>query len=220
MSPSSETERASYWRQMREIMYQPLEVWLATDKAGNRWLTDQYVMLDITGSEEFAELPDGAYKIAFISKGPEPREAPVDFDVEKYIERINHHHWWPATPTKWSFEESANDRAMLWDTYDVAALGRDTWKAISRFYPDCKVECASWKDDEGHRRSVFRFFYPSTLPPGVEVEGDRLVGTPTTTGTFGTRPGHIFAYAASIRIPEDLVDEAHNIVNTPYMDTS
>lgn len=210
MSPSSEIEYAEYWRQMRAIMYQPLEVWLVTDKGGNRWLTDQYVMLDITVSEEFRDLPDGAYKIAFISKGPEPREAPMNFDVEKYIERVNHHHWWPATPTKWSVEESANDRAMLWDTYDAALLGRDTWKAIKRFYPDCKVECASWKDDEGHRRTVFRFV---DVPAHTHDDDGSVEGCP------GCFPGpRIFAYAAGIRIPEGEELRADVILRAEYID--
>jgi hypothetical protein len=154
MVSMSDLERADYWRSMRAIMYQPTEVWLASCKE-RRWLTDKYVMLDVTGSEWFTELPDAAYKLAFVSKGPEPRDAAMDLDLDAYFESMNEREWLPATPTLWSVEESPNDRAMLWDAEGTPALmGRETWQAIKRYYPDCMVE-HSWRGN-----SAFRFIDP------------------------------------------------------------
>lgn len=180
-----------YWRQMRAIMYQPTEVWLVTDKDGERWLTDQYVLLKVTAAEEFGELADGAYKIAFVSKGPEPREAPVDFDINGYLASMQEREWWPADPTMWSVIEDYQGKAMLWDANSTPVLmGEPTWSAIKRHYPGVLVE-HSWRGN-----SVFRFSHQfakgSTFADGTEWQ--------------------TFAYAAGIKMPEGQLGTAAAIV--------
>jgi hypothetical protein len=201
MTPTPEF--ASFWREMRAIMYQPLEVWLATGSLGDRWLTDQYVMLKVTESEEFRELPDGAYKIAYISKGPEPRDAPIDFQIDAYLQRAEERYWVSATPTPWSVDESPNSRAMLWDAGgSPVLLGRETWQAIQRHYPDCVPQCATWQDAEGVTHTLFRFQQEHTVNGlTMHVDGS-ITGTPYGEGEVAFRPPETFAYAAGIRMPE------------------
>jgi hypothetical protein len=184
--PSSE-----FWRYMRAIMYQPTEVWLASLK-DQRWLTDAFVLLDVSDSEEFRELPDGAYKLTVVN-GPEPRDAPISFKVKDYFKSMNKRDWLSARPTMWSVIEDYNGKAMLWDTFDAndsvpALLGESTWRAIKRYRPDVLV-CHSWRGN-----SVFRFSAP--IHKGdceTTAEGEYLCACAPIP----------FAYAAGIKMPED-----------------
>lgn len=179
------------WASLRQIMYQPSAVWLATENSGDRWLTDQYVMLNVTDYPAFKVCeecragricgecppgyPDGPYKLT-VSSGPQPRAAIPEPDIEGYFQRIEGRDWRPATPTEWSVAEHPG-KAMLWAHWpnprdheippEPCLLGESTWTAINRHYPDCLVEYSF------RGNGLFRFSSPVA-----------------------------FAFAAYIRIPE------------------
>lgn len=171
-------------------MYQPSEVWLSTEYSGDRWLTDKYVMLNVTGEEALLveqedelgqEIPDGAYKLV-VSKGIEPRKAVPEPDIELYFQLISEWAWFPARPTEWSVAEHPG-KAQLWvSARRPTLLGEPTWSQIKRHYPDCTVEYSGI----GH---TFRFSRPCDLVPCFHEDGCRS----------GTIP---FCYAAAIDIPD------------------
>jgi hypothetical protein len=180
-TPEIPLEVRQEWTRLRAILYEPSSVWMATWAANERWLTDQYVMLDVTGScalEDY-EVPDGGYKLV-ASKGFEPRELGWRPDIDVYFAAMDQlADWLPAQPSEWSVAEHPG-KAQLW-TYrprDLfpCLLGESTWTAIKRNHPDCLVEYSE-------ETNVFRF----------------------------TAAGHVFCFAAGIRIPDGQGEVAHAI---------
>lgn len=192
-SPASEIpiEIRQEWTRLRAILYEPSSVWLASWTASERWLTDQYVMLDVTDSPAFEEsaraeselsdpstsdeyIPDGSYKLV-ASKGFEPKALGWEPDLDVYFAAMDQlADWLPAQPTEWSVAEHPG-KAQLW-TYKIAGeyqdeprpclLGESTWTAIKRNHPDAVVEYSQ-------EINVFRF----------------------------TDDKRVFCFAAGIRIP-------------------
>jgi hypothetical protein len=161
-------------------MYQPSAVWLATENCGDRWLTDQYVLLNITESDDFKDMPDGPYKLT-VSKGPEPQatgQAPDPaWRIERYFEYLTGRDWKIARPTEWSVAEHPG-KAQLWSAGGKPhLLGESTWTAIKRYHPSCVVEYSS--NRRGVNHGIFRFMEEAESGPYIP-----------------------FAYAAGIRIPE------------------
>jgi hypothetical protein len=167
---------------LRQIMYQPSAVWLATEYSGDRWLHDQWVMLNVTGNSalryedatdselELGEIPDGAYKLMADQKlGLQPRDSIPQADLEAYFAGILGE-WRPANPTQWSVAEHPG-KAMLWEARGSGVqlpclLGESTWTAIKRHYPDCEVH---WQP----RRNLFQFSergsFPFCFAAGIQV---------------------------------------------------
>lgn len=182
---------------LRQIMYEPSAVWLATWAGERRWLTDGYVMLDVTDSPalEDEEVPDGGYKLV-ASKGFDPRETVPEPDLDRYFARLDEiTHWWPAQPTEWSVAEHPG-KAQLW-VYDLSELGdprpcrcllgESTWTQLKRHHPDAIVEYAP-------ERNIFRL---------SEVQHEDC--DPETY--CGHRPLP-FCFAAGIRVPDGQEDAA------------
>jgi hypothetical protein len=192
------------WTRLRQIMYEPSSCWLATEHSGDRWLTDQFVLYNVTGMEELTEydyhladctweetvecscpdeLPDGAYKVT-VSKGFQPRDSVPEPDIEAYFGIMASHIWYSATPSEWSVAEHPG-KAMLWGAAGGACLlGESTWTQISRHYPGCEVAYAF-----NRSAGVFRF----------------------------TENGVPFAYAAGIQIPEGQEGVAHAIASATQL---
>ena len=135
-------------------MYQPSAVWLSTENSGDRWLTDKYVLLNVTDDETFkpcAECrggricgecppgyPDGPYKLT-VSNGPTWRDAIPHPDIEAYFGVLAEYTWYPAYPSEWSVAEHPG-KAQLWvSANDPVLLGEPTWTQIRRHYPDVFV---------------------------------------------------------------------------------
>lgn len=187
--PDSEprTIDPEFWRQMRAIMYQPTEVWLVS-LSDSRWLTDQFVMLDITQSDDFAELEDGPYKLT-VSKGPEAREGEITLDLAAYFEVMGKRHWVVAEPTEWSVFEEYPGKAHLWVADDAPVLmGEPTWVAIHRYHPHAIVEHA-YGDKGG---SVFRF---------LDMPGEHQLCLDAGEEVYCGHHPMVFAYAGGIKMP-------------------
>jgi hypothetical protein len=133
---------------LRQIMYQPSAVWLATENSGDRWLTDQFVMLCVSGLSAVEGVTDGPYKLMADGEIRERDSIPPP-DLESWFAGLRGT-WLPAAPTEWSVAEHPG-KAMLWHVRALPALmGEPTWTQIKRHYPDCEVE---WLRE----RNLFRF---------------------------------------------------------------
>lgn len=172
---------------IRQVMYEPASVWLATENGGDRWLTDQFVLYNVTGAEVLycydcsydVEWPDGPYRL--MASGDwrmNERDSIPQPDIEAYFGVMASHVWYPAHPSEWSVAEHPG-KAMLWSADNGSPeavdglpclLGESTWTAIKRHHPECEVLYAF-----NRKAGVFKFIWPDGVP---------------------------FAYAAGIQIPE------------------
>lgn len=197
---------ATDWARLRQVMYQPSAVWLTTVYGTERWLTDQFVLYNVTGFNELHyydpsygpewQWEDGAYKLT-VSKGFEPRDSVPPPDMEAWFDKLyNDNEWLRAEPTEWSVAEDPDkprpSRAMLWTSDGLPCLvGESTWVALKRNHPGCLVDYAHGE------QNVFRF-------SEVRHEG-------CDEDTYcGHRPIP-FAFAAGIRCPEGQEDIAYDI---------
>ena len=182
---------------IRQIMYEPSKVWLATEHCGDRWLTDQFVLYDVTGADVLQcydetygiEWPDGPYQLmATGAWRMGARDSVPEPDIEAFLGIMAELVWFPATPTEWSVAEHPG-KAMLWNADGLPALlGESTWTAIKRHHPYCLVEHAQ-NDSAG----TFRFSDPRV----IDGEGPHPIP---------------FCYAAGIQIPDGQEDVAFEIV--------
>lgn len=205
----------SDYARLRQIMYEPATVWLSTDLGGQRWLTDKFVLYDVTDYEELKdydfhvclgypwhlgyepiegecscpdEVPDGSYQLT-VSKGFKPRESVPEPDIEAYFVKMNEKEWHPVKPSEWSVAEHPG-KAMLW-THSSHQLGDD--KALP-----CLIGEPTWKAIKRHHPNVLveytaegnTFRFREVIHDGCDEES-----------YCGCRPT-LFAYAAGIRIPD------------------
>lgn len=200
---------ATDWAKLRRIMYEPSAVWLST--AGERrWLTDQFVLYDVTGLDKLREytfhldgcaweetvecscpdeLPDGAYKLT-VSEGFKPRDSVPEPDIEAYLAMLAGKTWRPAEPSEWSVAEHPG-KAMLWLCDErPCLLGESTWTEVKRYHPKAEVE---WAPNKG--AGVFRF-REGWRTWHMDPDDD------CAAGDCGCGDPPIFAYAAGIRCPE------------------
>lgn len=196
----------SEWAQLRQIMYEPSQCWLSTEYSGDRWLTDQYVLMNVSDHEGFEELADGPYKLT-VSNGPQARDSVPEPDIEAWFAVVARYSWREVRPSEWSVAEHPG-KAMLWVIDEPCPifgednmahlpclLGEPTWTAISRHYPDVIVEYAP----EGN---LFRFSATNHIDP----MDDCLDG--------GCACGPLpFCYAAGIRVPDGQEAVADAIAN-------
>lgn len=198
---------ASEWAQVRQIMYQPSACWLSTENSGDRWLTDEYVLLNVTKNDAFrpladpdaecpehrqynceacrTDLPDGPYKLT-VSRGPVPRDSIPEPDIEFWFRAVSGYAWRPAVPTEWSVAEHPG-KAMLWvSNHRPCLLGEPTWTALKRSYDSRYLEVEYAADG-----NMFRFSTADHIDPDDDcLEG----GCPCVSEPF--------CYAAGIRIPD------------------
>lgn len=190
---------------LRQIMYQPSACWLSTENSGDRWLTDQFVLLDVTGhpalqwtngfsDTEYAdEWADGPYKLT-ASNGFQPRESVTEPDIEAWFTRVGQCAWHSAKPSEWSVAEHPG-KAMLWVSgTQPCLLGESTWTALKRHHPECLVDYAA-------DLNLFRFLDMPCTPEDCQWAEDVACGH---------RPV-AFCYAAGIRVPDGQVEIAWSI---------
>lgn len=188
------------WAQLRQIMYAPSAVWLSTENSGDRWLTDQFVLLNVTDYAELlkaaddpefgdlgADWADGPYKLT-ASNGLVERDSVPEPDIEAWFTRAAESKWRRAKPTEWSVAEHPG-KAMLWAYgsaigYAPCLFGESTWTALKRHHPEVIVEYA-------RDLNMFRF---------SEVAHADLTGKCAEGGC--TCPWLPFCYAAGIRVPD------------------
>lgn len=143
---------------LRGIMYEPSCVRLSTraDDDG-RYLTDGYVMLDVTDSPAVDGVEDGRYRLmAPPNQRFKPLDGPNEFDADGYFARLADAEWAPAEPSQWSVAEHPG-KAMLFsvETHSLpgdplgdvvgtepALMGEETWRTLRRHYEDANAEYA------------------------------------------------------------------------------
>lgn len=182
----------------RQVMYEPSAVWLSTEYSGDRWLTDQYVLLNVTDSPALGYhldpdddcaggdcncmLEDGPYKL-LASGELRSRDSIPEPDIEAYFAAVaGEAQWRNAAPTEWSVAEHPG-KAMLWTCRDFPALlGEPTWTQIKRHYPEVVTEYT-------FTHNMFRFSKPEHDHPSDDM--CELGGCPLIP----------FCFAAGIRVP-------------------
>lgn len=196
------------WAQLRQIMYQPSTVWLCTENSGDRWLTDQFVLLNVTDDPSFEVCsecksgricgecppgyPDGPYKLT-ASNGPQQRASVPEPDIEAWFTRAAESKWRRVKPTEWSVAEHPG-KAMLWAYWCAGGgapclFGESTWTALKRHHPEVEVDYAL-------DLNLFRFSeMPHEVTPECSEGTCMCVLTP-------------FCYAAGIRVPDGQEDVA------------
>ena len=152
------------WTRLRALLYETHEVSLSTDdRDGHRWLTDRYVLLDITGSVAAEGVDDGIYKLVQ-SKGFEARAGALrNFlggGIVDYLEKVESGALWaPVIHSQWSVAEHPGKAMLLvaetpWPN-TPCLMGESTWTTLHRHYPECRVEY-----DVCSNRNLFRVSEP------------------------------------------------------------
>jgi hypothetical protein len=134
-------------------MVEPGNVYLASVE-GRIWLTDQFVILDVTGFSAVQELEDGWYRIVAsgANAGLRPREKGPSLNIANWIKEIRGRSYCPATATEISFTDSEAKAMLLfvevsepidraWPTairYPVA-MNEDVWRSFKTAWPDAKL---------------------------------------------------------------------------------
>jgi squalene cyclase len=122
-------------------MYQPNSVMLQQARSGKWWLTDMYVMLNVTGDPGVAGLEPGEYRI--MGSGEMRELSTRVMDVDGYLYNIaGQCRWREAEPTEWSVAEHPG-KAMLFSVRQTgtgkiqryALLGEGTWTALTKYHP-------------------------------------------------------------------------------------
>jgi hypothetical protein len=141
-------------------MYEPLRVQLATAENGQRWLTDGFVMLDVSASlvlvSDITNLPwrDGVFKLT-AAHGLTPRDEILGFKVDEALELAERDAKWVlAEPTQWSVAEHPG-KAMLFSADGLPCLlGESTWTALHKAYERPGVEYNTSEDHNLFRVSA------------------------------------------------------------------
>jgi hypothetical protein len=116
----------------------------------HRWLTDHFVLLDVTDSDAVTDKDDGTYRLTATS-GLTYKDKP-SFDAPAFFKVLHSLPAWQKTaPTGWSITESEAKATILTDGTEPYAINEDTWKAVWTYYPDAEIE-ASW----GPKMRMFR----------------------------------------------------------------
>ena len=205
MTDLPDLELRKEWTRFRALLYDSHDLALCTDERdGHRWLTDRYVLLDVTGSIAIEGVADGCYKLVQ-SRGFELRTHEfeneevalanyLDGGIVDFLERVETGaKWVDAYPSEWSVAEHPGKAMLLTCNYHPVLMGESTWTALHRHYTEPRVEF-----DVASGRNLFRALSPDQVqqmaPPGA--------------GYF------VVAYVAGIRIPEGQEEVARAIALT------
>lgn len=139
---------------LRSLMITPGNVQLS--RSGKRtWLTDQIVLLDVTGLSVIAGLEDGWYRIVGGGQNPgltvrSDTSKHLLFNVDAYLEKARKLDYYPVQPTEWSLTNNEAKAFLLYVTvrsvieYTAVeriplAMNQDVWKAFRLEYPDAEL---------------------------------------------------------------------------------
>lgn len=137
--PSEDLEIRKDRARLRALMYEPQSVMLQQDKLKRWWLTDMYVMLEVSGAPSVEGVPPGEYKL--LASGEMRELSTRIMDIDGWRHNItNNCRWAPASPTMWSVAEHPG-KAMLFRVEmqqycdkPYALLGEPTWTAFQRHH--------------------------------------------------------------------------------------
>lgn len=176
------------WTRLRALLYETHELALTTDQRdGHRWLTDRYVLLDVTDSMAAEGVPDGCYKLVQ-ARGFEPRTHEFENEtlalanylgggIVDYLEGVERGAVWrPVFASEWSVAEHPGKAMLLsCDSWPVL-MGEQAWTTLHRHYDNPLVQY-----DRNSARNLFRV---RDIHKPMDGRSD------------------VVAYVAGIRIPE------------------
>ena len=174
LEPSLELRKE--WARIRSIMYENTRLRLSTAAMDDgRWLTDGYVLLDVTDSPAVEGLDDAQYKLQagkgfmpIYNEYPETGDKVLrasEFDPDAYLDGLADAEWAPATPSQWSVAEHPG-KAMLFSVQEpyahmgeaqqvsAALMGESTWATLHSNYPGATAEYACNRD-----KTLFRIIF-------------------------------------------------------------
>lgn len=153
---------------------------LRTD--GKIWLTDGFVLLNVTGNPVVSELQDGCYRLQ-LRNGFIRRPDAITYKLPDFMTYLHRFQWHPACPTRWAPYPEPGNKARLFfvqieDERYALGLNEEIWRAMTARYPNAQW----WHAGYG---------------------GPFKVTTPTESE---------LAYIEPARLPEDLLEEANRLV--------
>lgn len=172
--------------QLRRLMVEPDSVYIMTAANGRRYLTDKYVMLDITNSRVVGwDLLDGEYSLrATLGLRRLHKAVPVVPDVNGYFRMVEGGHpvWVATHATAWSLR--GDHARLMWGEYGQAqhkpghprrfacAINADALDAFSQAYKGEGSELVFEKDARRlHRPFRVRLVEPMPHGPRSRVLG-------------------------------------------------
>lgn len=185
---------------LRSLLINPGSVEILHSGRGERtWMTDRFVMIDITGSRALAAgMPDGEYRL-MASKGFQFSERGPLVNMATYLAKMSGLTWYAAHATRWSITDSQAKAMILVAELPPEhsgheaqgarrvplAMNEDVWQSVRASYPGAELA------HTGRRGDPFR----------ITVD-EQVIG-----------------YVQAVQIPPQLQSTAQIIAgNSPYME--
>ena len=197
------------WSRLRSLFIEPGEVELMTDTSDvepRRWMTDKYVMLDVTRNPALGgpdELPDGMYRVT-ASKGPVPLDRHAGRDVVSCLQAFEAGaDWWAVHETRWTLRD---DRAQLIYVCNPVgfqrvplAIDRDVFEAFKAAYQDAVYQATPVV---GHSIRVLPRVKASgrTLAPAAYIQPVRIPDGRQADGTYCKSENELYAAHAIVNL--------------------
>jgi hypothetical protein len=157
-------ERKQYSR-LRSLLIEPGNVYVCRAQ-GRTWLTDKYVVLDVTGFPAVSEVEEGWYRIVASGANAgfrkpdkktsaENETAVWHLNIGRWLKEMRERDYWPVTPTGISFTDS-EAKAFLLITSTLGPLGasirmpvamhEDVWQGFRQAWPDATLSHPGYAD--------------------------------------------------------------------------
>lgn len=159
---------------------------------GRAWLTDKYVMLDVTSSPAIDGLDGGWYRLTS-TKGLTARDGIEVIDVAAYLAHVRHFQMYPVTPTPWCIRHN-KAKAML--CYVTVRLGVRSTDTLTERIP-LGINEDLWDD--------FLLSYPNATLAHSGYDGPFVVSSSSVKEQ---------AFIEPVRIPQERQAEAIAIIDS------
>lgn len=142
------------YARLRSLLINPASVEVLHSGGGERvWMTDRFVMIDITDSRALREdMPDGEYRL-MASRGFQFSQRGPLVNMAVYLAKMRSLAWHPAYATQWSVTDSQAKAMLLyvdlpqrrsWHEVEPArrvplAMNEDVWQSIVTSYPGAEL---------------------------------------------------------------------------------
>jgi hypothetical protein len=159
-------ERKEYSR-LRSLLIEPGNVYVCRAQ-GRTWLTDKYVVMDVTGFPVTRELEEGWYRIVASGanagfrtpdkkSSAENETAVWHLNIANWFKEVRERDYWPVTPTGISFTDSEAKAFLLIadtaygspyapHTRIPVAMHEDVWQGFRQAWPDATLSHPGYAD--------------------------------------------------------------------------
>jgi len=199
------TQDRREFARLRSLLINPGSVQLLHSGRGSRvWLTDEIVLLDVTGSPAVdADSEDGLYRLVG-TKGLIRKPGIPTVNLAIWLSAVTWAAWLPAWPSGFSVTDS-EAKAMLVYVDAVSAAGRtriplamneDIWHAFKAAYPDAALWHAGYGGpfrvsvlDNDELAYIQAVRIPGDIHKVVQAMVDAMNAEAGEDGKNGTAPG-------------------------------